>query len=341
MSAGPALAAPAPLEAYADVPVVVLLGERGVGKSDVMTSERLRLTADSCRFIDLPRLGIAAAATLAKAMMPNDGDSPHHLLLDTLDEALDTVPGIWQDIAAAIENLEAEHRRRLRLRIACRSSRWPSRFQDALEQLLPEESGQPPSILFLGLAGLTRSDVLVAAESNGLGEPFVRELEARQLVVPLASWPVTLKPVLRAAAEGRLLPRDAAQAYEQACGQLCTETDRARRDTISADHPSRADLLAAGRRVAAALQFGNLDGLACDPDEPGLTVSAAASGDEPDETGHRIDCTEHLLLKLTETALMIPLSARRYGFSHHSFQEFLAVRYLQVHQTPRRSAERC
>jgi len=152
--------------------------------------------------------------------------------------------------------------------------------------------------------------------------------------VPLASWPVTLKAVLRTAVEGRPLPRDSAEAYEQACEWLCTETDPARRDTISPAHPSRVDLLAAGRRVAAALQLGDADALVRDPGEPGLAISAAAGGDEPDGTGHRVDCTEYLLLKLTETALMTALAARRYAFSHRSFQEFLAARYLQVHQTP-------
>jgi hypothetical protein len=326
----------APLEAYQDLAVIVLLGERGVGKSDILSGERQRLhgSGSDCQFVDLPDLGAAAAAGLAAALTPDEGDAPRHVLLDSLDEAVDNVPGVWQDITACLRGLEAERRSRLRLRIACRSSRWPIRFQAALEDMWPQQEGQPLRISHLGVAGLTRADVVMAAELNGLDEAFTEVLETRRLVVPLASWPVTLKPLLSAAAQGKPLPGNTVEAFAQACEQLCTETDPARRDGIASGHPSPADLLAVGRRVAAALQFGAGDALADDPDEAGLTVSMLARGTEPDGAGQQVACTEHLVRKLTEAALMAPLSARRWGFVHRSFQEYLAAQYLQIHKTP-------
>jgi hypothetical protein len=319
------------MQTYQDLPVIVLLGERGVGKSDIICGEARRLKAEGAdyRFLDLPDLGPEAPARLASALGPAQDDTPRSVLLDSLDEALDSNPGTWQLLAGCLGDLGTQGRSRLRLMIACRSSRWPTRLKDALESMWP---GQ---VSYLGVAGLTRADVVMAAELSGLGTSFVEQLEQRRLVVPLASWPVTLNPLLDAAVQNLPLPANTMEAFAQACERLCTETNPAWRDGITADHPSPADLLAAGRRVAAALQFGADDALADLVDEgAGLPLAALARGTEPDGAGREVACTEHLLRKLTESALLSPLGPRRWGFAHHSFQEFLGAQYLQVHQTP-------
>ena len=320
----------APMQSYQDLPVIVLLGERGVGKSDIISGEARRLEAEAadCHLVDLPELGSDAPARLARVLGPAQSDTPRFVLLDSLDEAIDGNPGVWQLLAGCLRDLGAEGRSRLRLRIACRSSRWPVRLKDALETIWP---GQ---VSYLGVAGLTRTDVVMAAELNGLDESFVKQLEQRQLVVPLASWPVTLIPLLHSAVQNLPLPGNTVEAFAQACERLCTETNPARRDTLTADHPSPAELLAAGRRVAAALQFGAADTLADLDEGSGLPLPALAGGTEPDIAGREVRCTEHLLRKLTESALLSPLGPRRWGFAHHSFQEFLAAQYLQVYRTP-------
>jgi hypothetical protein len=282
-----------------------------------------------CRLVDLPDLGFAAAARLASALRATQDDTPRFALFDSLDEALDSDPGVWQLLVGCLGDLGVKGRTGLRLRISCRSSRWPARLKDALEDMWP---GQ---VSYLGVAGLTRADVAMAAELNGLEASFITELEQRRLVVPMASWPVTLNPLLYAAVQNRPLPANTVEAFSQACERLCTETNPARRDGITPDHPSPADLLAIGRRVAAALQFGADDALVDLLDEgAGLTLAALARGTEQDGAGREVTCTEHLLRKLTESALLAPLGPRRWGFAHHSFQEFLAAQYLQAHGTP-------
>jgi hypothetical protein len=320
--------AAAPMETFRDLPVVALLGERGVGKSDILMSEARRLDgAGACsRFVDL---GLAGTAGLASALAAAAVDVPRFVLLDSLDEVLDRNPGAWQSLVGCLEDLGAGGRAHLRLRISCRSSRWPARLKDALEDMWP---GQ---VSYLGVAGLTRDDVAVAAELNGLGASFIAELEQRRLVVPMASWPVTLNPLLAAAAQDRPLPASLAEAFSQACERLCTETNPTRRDGITPDHPGPAALLAIGRRLAAALQFGADGTLADLVDEgAGLTLAALVRGSEPDGAGREVAYTEHLLRKLTESALLAPLGPRRWGFAHHSFQEFLAAQYLQAHGIP-------
>jgi hypothetical protein len=128
--------AAAPMETFQDLPVVVLLGERGVGKSDILMSEARHLDgAGACsRFVDLGRAG---AAGLASALAAAAADAPRFVLLDGLDEVLDRNPGAWQSLADSLEDLGAGGRAHLRLRISCRSSRWPARLRDALEDMWP------------------------------------------------------------------------------------------------------------------------------------------------------------------------------------------------------------
>ena len=313
-----------------DLPVIVLLGERGVGKSDIVSDQVRQLEASGadCRFLDLPELG-PRAARINAALAPVQSDAVRFVLLDSLDEWIDEDPGAWQILAACLRDMSAESRSTLRLRIACRSSRWPSRLRDALEAMWPRQ------VTYLGVAGLTRADVVMAATLSGLDASFVEELEKRRLVVPLASSPVTLKPLLNAAVRNLPLPANTLEAFGQACEQLCTETNPARRDQISAGHPAPADLLAAGRRVAAALQFGVASALAdLDDEGAGLPIPLLARGSEPDGAGRQVACTEHQLRKLTESALVVPLGPRRWGFAHLSFQEFLAAQYVETHRVP-------
>lgn len=318
-----------PLASYMDLPVIKLLGERGVGKTRILSAEwaRLRAAGADCRLVDLPFLGSGGAPRL-ESVLAVAGFRVRYVLLDSLDEAIDRNPDAWPMLVRCLEDL-GDARSGLRLRIACRSSRWPGRLQAAFESMWPGQVSD------FGVASLTRSDVVAAAEMHGLGSAFVEDLERRRLVVPLASWPVTLKPLLLAAAEGRPIPANTVQAFEQACERLCTETDPARHDIISAQHPSPAAVLAAARRVAAALQFGAETALTDGAgDEPGLTGPELARGrPEPDLAGGQVECTEFLFRKLTESAQLGPLAPGRWGFVHHSFQEFLASRYLEVHGT--------
>jgi hypothetical protein len=319
----------APLEAYQDLPVIALLGERGVGKTDILRTENARLIAEGAdsHFLDLDSLRSASMLSAALGAAQDIGP-PRFVLLDSLDTAVDNGHDAWEQLPGLLYELGPERRSRLRLRIGCRSSRFPASLQEALE-------GMWPRVSRLGVAALTRADVVIAAERCGLDASFAGLLERRRLVVPLASWPVTLEPVLAAAAEGSEMPQTAAEAFAQSCERLCRETNRARREAIAATDPSAVDLVAAGRRVAAALQFGAQDAVAELPgDGPGLQLERLARGNEPDGSGRQVPCTEHLLLKLRESALLSPLGRCRWGFCHRSFQEFLAAQYLEIHQIP-------
>jgi hypothetical protein len=319
----------APLEAYQHLPVIALLGERGVGKTDILRAENARLRAygaDS-HFLDLDSLRSVSKLSAALGLGLDIG-TMRFVLLDSLDTAIDNGHDAWEQLPQLLNDLGPEGRSRLRLRIGCRSSRFPASLQEELE-------GMWPRVSRLGVAGLTRADVVIAAEYRRLDVSFVELLEDRRLVVPVASWPVTLEPVLAAATEGLELPQTAAEAYTQSCERLCRETNRARREVITASHLSPVDLVAAGRRVAAALQFGAQDTLAELPgDGPGLQLEKLARGNEPDGSGRQVPCTEHVLLKLRESALLSPLGQHRWGFCHRSFQEFLAAQYLEIHQIP-------
>ena len=189
------------LRNYEDLEVIVLLGERGVGKSDIVEGEERRLlqVGADCRLIDLAEYG-SDEPGLASALEPSHGEGPYFVFLDSLDEAIDNDRTIIQVLARCLRRLSGESRDRLRLRVSCRLSRWPTRLGDVIAELWP-------AVAYIGVAGLTRADVLMAAELNGLDASFVTELERRRLVVPLASWPVTLAPLLGSGGGRRAVAR--------------------------------------------------------------------------------------------------------------------------------------
>src|ERR1700761_1749712 len=81
------------LASFTDLPVIKLLGERGVGKSRILRAEdaRLRASGADCSLLDLPFLGSGGASRLESALA-GGGPGVRYVLLDSLDEALDRNP---------------------------------------------------------------------------------------------------------------------------------------------------------------------------------------------------------------------------------------------------------
>src|ERR1700722_7031929 len=148
------------LESYEDLAVIVLLGERGVGKSDIVEDEARRLLAAGadCRLIDLAEHGNDEPG-LTSALEPPYGEGPYFVFLDSVDEAIENDRAIIQALARCLRIVQEESRGRLRLRVSCRSSRWPTRLRTVIAELWPD-------VAYMGVAGLTRADVLMAAEQN-------------------------------------------------------------------------------------------------------------------------------------------------------------------------------
>ena len=325
-----------PLHELRDVPALVVLGERGVGKSDALEqeAEALAVLAESSVFIKLGDLTqLEAPGQLAQGLRPTEGTSPRHVFLDGLDDAIDTTaPEMGKILRGALGKIGPEESNQLRLRISCRSSRWPAIVQQALEQVFGREG-----VVQVRLAGLTQADARSAAQLEGVDpEPFLDTLARRGLVVPMGLWPITLRQLIKAAAARESLPRSAGEAFERACLELCTERNTDRLEGQRGPGPDPRELLALARRTAATLQFCGKSAVASAVDADTVAWEDLAWGDEPLDIGgsRTTPCSLPAIRRLSESGMLVPAGAAdRFTFAHRGFQEYLAAEYLRVHDT--------
>ncbi|WP_327698943.1 hypothetical protein [Streptomyces sp. NBC_00459] len=272
-----------------------------------------------------------AATKLTAVFQPPAGAGEWHVLLDGLDEGLDVLLELDQLIIEQLEGLEGEARKGLRLRISCRTARWPAGLETDLARLWPEDR-----VAVVGLAPLSRDDVTLAARSVGLEDPaaFSEVVQQRGLVA-LATHPMTLRQMLTSYRTRGTLPDTAAEAYRDACLHLCKETRRPKRTELRRTQATGEHLFAVATRVAAALQFGPHTALADgapESGEPGvgdLELSRLVPGGEPGHLGSPVPCTMNELSQLTESSLLVPVGDYRWAFAHKSYQEFLAAEFLR------------
>ncbi|MEV7243093.1 hypothetical protein AB0N92_17855 [Streptomyces sp. NPDC093248] len=316
------------LDELRDVPVVVVLGERGAGKSVMLEQEHTQLTSGEVAAAAL-HLGrdvfdTTSASSRLNQLLHGPAGAVRHVLLDGLDEGLSDIPGLDKALAVQLQDMEPQARQGLRLRITCRTTRWPEKLESQLRALWPD----PGQVALMTLAPLTRDDVQSAAEQRGLdGANFSQQVTSRGLEA-LVQQPVTLIPLLDAQALGEELPKTMAEAYDQACRTLFTETwsegfDQ-RQDRPPADH-----LLEVSRWVAAALQFsGSAAVVDQEPTHTGELHLDLLSGPEVPGLLPHLSCHRRELLHLTESSLLAPVGQRRWVFAHRSYQEHLAAQYL-------------
>lgn len=317
------------LDELRDVPVIVVLGERGAGKTVTLEQEHALLQAQGAS-VALVNLGqdvfdtSVAAADLRHLLRVPDSLAERYVLLDSLDEGLSDIPGLAMALLRELRETTPEQRTRIRLRITCRTTRWPEALEDGLRKLWTDED----DIALLALTPLTRQDMQTAAEAHNLdGAEFADLITARHLTA-LAEHPVTLIPLLKARQDGEALPETVSEAYQQACRTLCTESRKESFERRQA-RPAVNHLLEVARWVAAALQFSRGTALVDRAPQAGEihldTLSAArVPGLIPEEP-----CRRHELLHLTESALFTSVGLHRWVFAHRTYQEHLAAEYLR------------
>ncbi|TXL84739.1 hypothetical protein EW053_33475 [Streptomyces sp. IB2014 016-6] len=316
-----------------DVPVLALFGERGTGKSVALNQECRALESgrQEPRWVNLWRHQTESQATSALAAFAAPVAGEWWVILDSLDEGLNVLPALGSLIADRVDALAADERACLRLRISCRTGRWPEILQDTLTQHWPSSQVQHAV-----LAPLSAQDIAVAAEGSGLdARAFAAELRHRGLN-QLARTPVTLLQLLDHHRAHGALPATAADAYLQACVRLCSETRRPADIREWRAQPTGEHLLPVAARVAAVMQFGAHFVLCDDWQHEGgdgdVSLAELEGGHEPGPLGSPVSCTTDKLRRLTESHLFEPVGLQRWSFTHRSYQEFLAAQYLSAHQ---------
>ncbi|QEE27166.1 hypothetical protein FTW19_03530 [Terriglobus albidus] len=202
----------------------ILLGDAGIGKSDVLRKEyeRVRKSApqpENVIFCSLRDFGsdVTAEQFLASpaiATWITDDKAELFLFLDSLDEALLRVDTWSTLLTRALGKWPVQ---RLWFRITCRPAFWP----DSLELALSMGFGNNPSKA--NLAPLRQRDVESAALEHSIQSNSLLNEIRRANAATFAARPLTLKMILGIFTEQNRLPATHVAMYQQGCRYLASE----------------------------------------------------------------------------------------------------------------------
>jgi hypothetical protein len=324
------------LEQLRDTGCLILLGEPGLGKSTALELEREALLSQGrlVHYVDLGATG--QEETLRSRMFDADtfqswsaGEGTLHLLLDGLDEARLRIKVIADLLIDGLKSVDVT---RLRLQIACRSADRHRRLEDALTALFGSQHTAIVELLPLRAADV----IALAAEADLDGDALMSELISRNLV-PLASRPLTLRLLLRAAREGGALPESVTELYLRGCRLLAEEPDEDRREeTAKLSVPQR---VAVAARIAGAMVLAGRSSVLIDSQAPttsdDVSLEELIGGREITDSAvtDTFAVEEDAVKEALATGLFSARGDGRLGFAHQTFAEFLAARYLATHMT--------
>jgi hypothetical protein len=330
------------IDQLAQLQVVALLGEWGLGKTTTLNGYEQRARADAAEEVVWFDLGDHGSDSLLVTEVFADprlerwrgGDGELRLLLDSLDECKAHIPNLAGLLASRLRRSPVE---RLRLMIVCRTADWPLSLEAELRDIFGE-------VAVYELLPLQRDDVRTIAEKAGIdGDGFLAAVE-HSGVTALASRPLTLQLLLRRFQQsGGALPDSQAQLYEEGVTWLCDEPNPSWHDAGLTGQLAVAQRLAVAGRLAAITVFsaapfsaapafwtGPVSGEVPADD---VLVEACTGGTEP--TGRdSVEVTRDAVREVLGTGLFSSRGGHRLGWTHQSYAEFLAARHLAQRQLP-------
>lgn len=332
------------LEALSHLRCLVLLGEPGIGKTQVIKAEEEKSVSKQGEqeiFLNLRSYGSEdrLVDNLFKKREFRDwyeGTHILHIFLDSLDECLlriDTVATLLVDEFKYYKN----EVNRLYLRIACRTAVWPTVLEEGLKEIWGKNS-----VGIYELAPLRRVDVIEAAKIKGLSsDEFLDEIE-RKNIVPLAIKPVTLKFLLNIYCHHDSqfsLNQKRDELYLKGCRCLCEEVNKNRRHSNSTRGKLDADQrLIVAARIAALTILANRFAVWTDvdlgnvPDEDIPLQELCIGYEKANE--REFEITREAIEEVLDTGLFSSRGLHQMGWAHQTYAEFLSAWYLKQHKIP-------
>lgn len=314
-------------EALAGHRCVVLLGEPGVGKSRTLAGFN-PVAGDQ---INVVRIDLASYGTEPRLIRDvferdeitrwrADGGSLA-LVLDSFDEAQRRVPTLPLIARDYLGEYPCD---RLYLRIACRTAEWPTTLAQTLNDCFNS------SMMTVELLPLRRKDVPRFLPDTVDADRFLAAIDEVH-AGPLAARPLTLRMLIGSYLREGSLPSRGAALYERGMLTLCDEHSNERRDTSLASQLTPLERLVVAGRVAACTSFGARTTLSLAPagttEAHDLPVDDIVGGTEGYEMGAvRVD--RPAMKETLETALFSGRGVHRIGWTHATFPDFLAARWL-------------
>ncbi|EXI66561.1 MAG: hypothetical protein AW08_02466 [Candidatus Accumulibacter adjunctus] len=338
------------LETLRPVPLLILLGEPGAGKSTLMHDEADALAAAG-QTVHLLRLNEYSSTDLVPAMLDSQsvldgrqGTQRLYLFLDGLDECLLIIPNAARLLLRALRELPRD---RLSLRLSCRTAEWPSGLEDELDALWPRVAAQNEGQAdhrhqaaaneARGVAGtyelvpLCRRNVEDAARDYRIDPAaFLQQVHDLEIAT-FASLPNTLRMLLKIQMQNHRLPTTKQEIFREGCRLLADELSRSRLQASFRGRLSTDQRLAIAGRVAAMLLLGSKQSVWL-----GQALEVAADDLSPTEILGENERAGRLLFRVDDqalkevlnTALFTARGHQRLGFGHQSWAEYLAADYL-------------
>ncbi|MDG2990449.1 hypothetical protein L3556_05805 [Candidatus Synechococcus calcipolaris G9] len=332
------------LEAIADVPCLVLLGEPGIGKSQELENLKAFTDTKICDSSQVLELNLRSCTNLKEDLFKDEtftdwlkGSCHLYLFLDSLDEGILNIPTLAAGLVDELKKSKYQnHIDRLHLRLACRTFVFPAILEEGLKHLWKEAN-----FAIYELAPLRRIDIIEAAKAEGLSsDDFLKEIDQKD-VVPLAIKPITLGFLLNTYRKhnGQFPPNQKLyELYLEGCQELCAEPkDKERHPLRSVSHLVPEKRLIVAARIAAITIFANrfaiwLGSRADIPDEDVFLNNLY--GDYEKINGSPFEITNKVINEVLDTGLFSSRGLHRMGWAHQTYAEFLAAWYLTQHETP-------
>ncbi|HAX76397.1 MAG TPA: hypothetical protein DCY88_11290 [Cyanobacteria bacterium UBA11372] len=330
------------LEAIANIPCLVLLGEPGIGKSQEMENLK-KYTEETIEQADkILELNLRSCTSLIDDLFKDetflawiDSTNNLYLFLDSLDEGLLGVPNLATQLVDNFKKTKYRERlNRLYLRIACRTAVFPEILEKGLEELWGKNS-----VEIYELAPLRRVDVMEAAKAEGFSpDDFLKEVGQKN-IVPLAIKPVTLGFLLNSyRRHNGQFPSNQRlyELYLEGCKLLCEEVNSSRRSSNRKGNLEIDQRLIVAARIAAitilANRFAVWTGIERGdvPDED-MILQKLCHGYE-NANGRQFEITRAVIEEVLDTGLFSSRGLHRMGWAHQTYAEFLAAWYLKQHQ---------
>ena len=314
------------------VPVLLLLGEPGIGKSVALKSEFERLhnallgSQDETVFIDLQGFDTATYVD-QKLFRSNEkyskwkqGTHNLTLFLDSLDRALIPVSTVIQVIANELRDVEVA---RLSLRIACRDIDWSITIADNLREIwdFAYKNSDYPLVQVYQLAPLSFQDIAIAAEINEISpQEFLNSVKKFDALA-LASIPITLEMLLNRFPD---ISDNRLELFREGCKFLCTKVSLSSQELFSTEIVQRLEVAS---RIAVVMILSNNYSIKIDEGDTRYYPSTLPISDLLLDQSSNDE--ERLVREALSTSLFSGTERRMWV--HQSFAEFLAAYYISSH----------
>lgn len=325
-------ALPKQLVELTQIPILILLGEPGYGKSHALADERKRLEKehpeDLVIFEDLKTFVPGSEQRLLDSDVFNLVEQGRRLwiLLDSFDECTLPASGDWL-INNFINKVKLPER--VFVRITCRPSHWPERLEKAFSERWRSVAKSP--VESWRLCPLRQDDIRVAANLSQINaEEFLNAVTERN-VAQLAALPVTLQFMLRLFKENRL-PKLRTEIFEQGLELLCEDSPERQITGAKSQIPARDRFLIA-TRIALGYVLQGCNSIWLGPRVQCPIGLFDAKQVTCKEEGHEIS-DEAVKETLELTGVFARLDGKRFQFASRTFAEFLAAWYIAKSPVP-------